>query len=127
MGRSVFSQSWHNVANLRPRLLPHARIYPHTYRGKRWYVLQDSTGGRYHRLSPGAYVLVSRMDGVQTVQALWDEACRAGGDAIPTQDEVVELLMQLHSNDLLHWIPRNCSSATASARSRNGSSGSCSR
>lgn len=102
MGRSVFSQSWHNVAKLRPRLLPHARIYPHTYRGKRWFVLQDSTGGRYHRLSPGAYGLVSRMDGVLTVQDLWDDACRTGGDAIPTQDEVVELLMQLHSNDLLH-------------------------
>lgn len=102
MGRSVFSQSWHNAAKLRPRLLPHARIHPHTYRGKRWFVLQDSTGGRYHRLSPGAYVLVNRMDGVRTVQDLWDEACSAGGDTIPTQDEVVELLMQLHSNDLLH-------------------------
>lgn len=102
MGRSVFSQSWHNAAKLRPRLLPHTRIYPHTYRGQRWFVLQDSTGGRYHRLSPGAYVLVNRMDGRLTVQELWDEACRAGGDAIPTQDEVVELLMQLHSNDLLH-------------------------
>lgn len=102
MGRSVFSQSWHNVAKLCPRLLPHARIYPHSYRGKRWFVLQDSTGGRYHRLSPGAYGMVSRMDGVLTVQDLWDDACRAGGDAIPTQDEVVELLMQLYSNDLLH-------------------------
>lgn len=102
MRRSVFSQSWHNAAALRPNLLPHARFYPHTYRGQRWYVLQDSTGGRYHRLSPGAYAFVSRMDGVLTVQELWDEACRNGGDAIPTQDEVVELLMQLHSNDLLH-------------------------
>lgn len=102
MGRSVFSQSWHNAAELRPRLLPHARIYPHTYRGQHWYVLQDSTGGRYHRLSPGAYRFVSRMDGKLTVQELWDDACRIGGDAIPTQDEVVELLMQLHSNDLLH-------------------------
>ena len=101
MSRSVFSQSWHNAAELRPRLLPHARFHPHLYRGKRWFVLQDSTGGRYHRLSPGAYGLVSRMDGVLTVQELWDDACRAGGDAIPTQDEVVELLMQLHSNDLL--------------------------
>lgn len=102
MGRSVFSQSWHNAAELRPRLLPHARIYPHTYRGQRWYVLQDSTGGRYHRLSPGAYGFVSRMDGKLTVQQLWDDACRIGGDTIPTQDEVVELMMQLHSNDLLH-------------------------
>lgn len=102
MKRSVFSQSWHNAAALRPSLLPHARFHPHTYRGQRWYILQDSTGGRYHRLSPGAYALVSRMDGVSTVQELWDEACRTGGDTIPTQDEVVELLMQLHSNDLLH-------------------------
>jgi len=102
MGRSVFSQSWHNAAKLRPRLLPHSRIFPHTYRGKRWFVLQDSTGGKYHRLSPGAYALVSRMDGILTMQQLWDDACRAGGDAIPTQDEMVELLMQLHSNDLLH-------------------------
>lgn len=102
MNRSIFSQSWHNAAKLRPRLLSHAHIYPHLYRGRRWYVLQDSTGGRYHRLSPGAYALVSRMDGVTTVQELWDEACRTGGDALPTQDEVVELLMQLHANDLLH-------------------------
>ena len=102
MGRSVFSQSWHNVAQLHPRLLAHARIFPQTYRGKRWFVLQDSAGGRYHRLSPGAYTLVSHMDGARTVQELWDDAIRVGGDAIPTQDEVVELLMQLHSNDLLH-------------------------
>lgn len=102
MGRSVFSQSWHNVANLRPRLLPHARIHPHTYRGERWFVLQESTGGKFHRLSPGAYALVSRMSGELTVQELWDEVCRKGGNEIPTQDEVVELLMQLHSNDLLH-------------------------
>lgn len=102
MKRSVFSQSWHNVAHLRPRLLPHTRIHSHMYRGKQWFVLQDSTGGRYHRISPDAHKLVSRMNGVQSVQELWDEACRAGGDAIPTQDEVVQLLMQLHSSDLLH-------------------------
>lgn len=102
MRRTVFSQSWHNVAKLRPRLLPHTRIYPHTYRGKQWFVLQDSTSGRHHRISSDAYQLICGMDGERTVQELWDEACRIGGDAIPTQDEVVKLLMQLHSNDLLH-------------------------
>ncbi len=102
MRRPIFSQSWHHVAELRPRLLPHARIYRHTYRGQPWYIVQDSSGGRYHRLSPQAHALVSRMDGANTVQALWDEACRIGGDDIPTQDDVVELLMQLHANDLLH-------------------------
>src|SRR4030065_934107 len=100
--RPIFSQSWHHVAELRPRGLPHAPISRHTYRGQTWYIVQDTSGGRYHRLSPQAYVLVSRMDGTNTVQALWDEACRTRGDDIPTQDAVVELLMQLHANDLLH-------------------------
>lgn len=42
------------------------------------------------------------MDGKRTVQELWDEACSIGGDGIPTQDEMVELLMQLHASDLLY-------------------------
>lgn len=102
MRRSFFSQSWHNVAELKPRLLPHARIYRHVYRGDPWYVVQDTTAGRYHRVSPGAFAMLSRMDGSRTMQSLWDDALKQGGDQIPTQDEVVELLMQLYTNDLLH-------------------------
>ena len=101
MSRPIFSQSWHNVAELRPRLLPHTRVHAHTYRGQRWFVLQDTASGRYHRLSPAANALVARMNGSRTVQSLWDEACSAGGD-MPTQDDVVELLIQLHSNDLMY-------------------------
>lgn len=101
MGQSVFSQSWHLAAPLKPRLLSHARIFPHTYRGQRWYVLQDVSGGRFHRLSPAAWELINRMDGRHTMQELWDEACQLGGEHVPSQDEVVQLLMQLYSNDLL--------------------------
>lgn len=102
MRRSFFSHSWHNVAELKPRLLPHARIYRHVYRGEPWFVVQDTTAGRYHRVSPGAYAMLTRMDGAHTMQSLWDDALKQGGDQIPTQDEVVELLMQLYTNDLLH-------------------------
>lgn len=102
MARSVFSPSWHNVSELRPRLLPHARFHRHSYRGELWHVVHDTTSGRYHRLSPGAYGLVRRMDGRQTVQVLWDQACAAGNVDLPTQNEIVELLSQLHAHDLLH-------------------------
>ena len=102
MKRTVFSQSWHNVATLKPRLLSHTRIHSHKYRGKNIFVLQDSTSGRYHRISPDSYHLICKMNGQRTVQELWDEACREGGEDIPTQDELVKLLMQLHSNDILH-------------------------
>jgi putative peptide zinc metalloprotease protein len=101
VARTLFSQSWHAVAELKPRLLPGARVHRHVYRGQVWYVVQDQGGGRYHRFSAPAHALIQRMDGRTTVQALWDEACRAGGDGIPTQSEVVELLIQLHAADLL--------------------------
>lgn len=101
MARNLFSSSWHSVADLRPRLLPQARIHRHVYRGQVWYVVQDQTGGRYHRLSPAAHSLLLGMDGTQTVQQLWETANQSGtGDAC-TQNEIVDLLVQLHATDLL--------------------------
>ncbi len=101
MRQSFFSNSWHKVAGLRPRLLSHARIYRHVYRGEPWFVVQDSTAGRYHRVSPAAYDMLTQMDGVRTVQALWDAAVQRGDAQAPSQNDMVELLMQLYANDLL--------------------------
>jgi putative peptide zinc metalloprotease protein len=101
MTRSIFSSSWHSVAELKPRLVPQARVHRHVYRGQVWYVVQDQTGGRYHRLSPGAYALVKRMDGAKSVQTLWELANTAGEEDACTQNEVVDLLVQMHAADLL--------------------------
>jgi putative peptide zinc metalloprotease protein len=101
MARSIFSSSWHSVADLKPRLIPQARVHRHVYRNQVWYVVQDQSGGRYHRLSNGAYALVTGMDGSKTVQTLWELANAEGkGDAC-TQNEVVDLLVQMHAADLL--------------------------
>ncbi len=101
MARPLFSQSWHSVAELKPRLIAGARIHRHVYRGQVWYVAQDRAGGRYSRLSPAAYDFVQRMDGKTTIQAMWDACCEGNHGDIPTQNEVVDLLIQLHSVDLL--------------------------
>lgn len=101
MARSLFSPSWHSVAELRPRLVPQARIYRHLYRGQVWYVVQDQTGGRYHRLSPAAHALVLEMDGTRTVQSVWESANTSGSGDACTQSEMVDLLVQLHAADLL--------------------------
>jgi hypothetical protein len=34
MTRSIFSSSWHSVAELKPRLIPQARVHRHVYRGQ---------------------------------------------------------------------------------------------
>lgn len=101
MTRTLFSPSWHSVAELRPRLAPHARIERHVYRGKVWYVVQDQAGGRFHRLSPGAYQLLLSMDGAKTVQAIWEQANESATQDLYTQNELVDLLVQLHAADLL--------------------------
>lgn len=101
MARSLFSPSWHSVAELKPRLIPQARIQRHVYRGQVWYVIQDQTGGKFHRLSPAAYALLQGMDGTQTVQALWERANSSSAEDACTQNEVVDLLVQLHAADLL--------------------------
>ena len=101
MSASVTSSSWHRVAALRPRLRAQARLFRHRYRGELWYLLQDPATGRVHRFSPAARLLIAAMDGQRTVDELWALANRHLGEDAPTQDEVIQLLGQLHTTDLL--------------------------
>ena len=101
MTPSRLSPSWYRVAALRPRLRSHARIHRHEYAGRRWYVLQDRISRRSHRLNPAAHFVVGLMDGRRSLQDLWDAAVARFGDEAPTQDEMIQLLGQLHSADLV--------------------------
>ena len=97
----MHSSLWYRVAALRPQLLARAKLHRHRYRGKVWYLLQDPANGRVHRFSPGARLLLAGMDGQRSVAELWALAQRQLGEDAPTQDEVIQLLGQLHSADLL--------------------------
>lgn len=104
MARQLFSPTWHSVAALRPRLAAAVTIDRHVYRGAVWFVVQDPLSGKFHRLSPTGHQFVRRMDGAASVQEVWDAMCAqgAGRDGeIPTQEEIVNLLMQLHGADLM--------------------------
>jgi putative peptide zinc metalloprotease protein len=101
MAESLFSPSWYRVAQLTPRLRKHAQIHRHEYRGQTWYVLQDLSSERFHRFSPSAYLIIGLMNGRHTVQEIWDGSLVQLGDDAATQDEVIQLLSQLHSADVL--------------------------
>lgn len=98
---SLFSASWYRVAELKPRLRSHARIHRHRYRGETWYVLQDLASGRSHRFSPASYLVIGLMDGRRTVEEIWRIALERLQDDAPTQDELTQLLTQLHAADVL--------------------------
>lgn len=94
-------ESWHRVANLKPRLADHVRVQKHRYRGRPWYVLEDTHTARSHRLTPAAFKLVVEMDGNQTANQIWEKVVRQSGSDAPGQSAVIQLLGQLHANDLL--------------------------
>ena len=62
------------------------------YRGCTWYLLRDTTSGRYHRVSETAYQIVGRLSGQHCMQEIWEAALEKLGDKTPTQDEVIALL-----------------------------------
>ena len=98
---SFLSPSWYRVAGVRPQLSEHASVRMHRYRGKPWYVVSDVAGGRVHRLTPAGWSIVAAMDGRRTLDAIWQEAARRLGEDAPTQDQVLQLMGQLHVHDLL--------------------------
>ena len=97
----LLSNWWYRVASRKPKLRSHARLHRHRYRGEVWYLLQDATSSRIHRFTPAARLIIALMDGSRSVAELWQLANIHLGEEAPTQDEIIHLLGQLHSADLL--------------------------
>ncbi len=101
MTAPLLSSWWYRVAMRKPKLRSHARLHRHIYRGEVWYLLQDPASSRVHRFTPAARLVIALMDGKHTVEELWELANRHLGEDAPTQDELIQLLGQLHAADLL--------------------------
>jgi len=97
---SLHSPRWHRVAALRPQLADGICVRRQQVRGQPWIVLHQPARGRSLRLNAPGWQLAARLDGQNTVQALWDAAL-ARDDEPPTQDELIELLAQLRDAGLL--------------------------
>ncbi|MEM7168101.1 MAG: hypothetical protein AAF581_21810 [Planctomycetota bacterium] len=97
----MHSDSWYRVAELRPQISREVGIHRHYYRGEPWYVLESPADRRVHRFTPETYVVLNMMDGTRTVDELWQQAGESLGSKSPTQDELIQLLGQLHQADVL--------------------------
>ncbi len=101
MSENIFSPDWYRFANLRPRLRAHVKLHRQIIRGEPWHVVQDDQTGKYHRLNEKSYSFVGHMDGRQTVQSLWERLCAQFPDNPPTQTDIVRIISQLYSTDLV--------------------------
>ena len=99
--RPTFHESWHRVADLKPRLRSSTRFTRQVYRGTVWHILEDPSGLRFFRASEAAYRFIGLLDGVRTVAQAWNICNEHLGDDAPTQGEVIQLLGQLFSSNLI--------------------------
>lgn len=101
MAQSFLSSDWYRIAPLKPRLRGHVDIHRQQFRGEVWFVVQDHTTGKYHRVTPAANFMLSMMNGRRRMQEIWEQACARFGEEPPTQGETIRLLSQLHGADLI--------------------------
>lgn len=99
--RPTFSESWYRVVTLRPRLRSTVQVYRQHFRGQMWHVLHDPSSNQFFRLNEGAYHFVAMLDGHRNVADVWRICNEQMGDEAPTQGEVIQLLGQLYTSNLL--------------------------
>jgi putative peptide zinc metalloprotease protein len=102
MNDGFYSPNWYRVAKLQPNLHSHIKIHRHNYRGLIWYLLEDTTTGRSHRLNSAAYQFIGLLDGSLTVEETYSTISEQLGDFVPGQEDIVQLLGQLHAADLIN-------------------------
>ena len=94
-------QLWFRIANLKPRLRDHISILRQEYRGKIWYVYQDHATNRFHRFDYSAHQFINLMNGDRCVQDIQGILRSSTESQTPTQEDLLQLLGQLHRIDLL--------------------------
>lgn len=101
LGTQLVSGHWHRVAGLAPCLRQPLRLHAHRYRGQPWVVVEDPLNARFHRFEMRAWRVMSLLDGHCTLELLWQRLATRADPDTPSQEDILALLGQLHSLDLL--------------------------
>lgn len=99
----TYSDSWHRVADVRVCLRTSVRAHRQTFRGEEWVVLRDSLGSDFFRVTAHAYDFLCRLQPPSTVDEAWRGLIETDPESALTQEEVVQLLGQLHLSNLLQF------------------------
>ena len=96
---------WTAIAPLRLRLAPQVRFSRQIIRGEVWYILRDPLSGRHFRVTSEAHMILELLDGSRTFEQVYRLAEGRLAQQTPPQQEVLDLLLQLHGTDLLRGMP----------------------
>lgn len=101
MSSTLLSPSWYLVSELKVSLRSHVQISRHVYRGRVWYILKDSLGAQYHRISTDSYSILGLLNGKRTLSDVWNILVERCEEELPTQDDIIFLLSKLYRSNLL--------------------------
>lgn len=101
LGAGLVSSHWYRVAALAPRLRDALRAHAQRWRGQGWVVVEDRVNARYHRFDRDSWRVIRLLDGRHTLEAIWQQLAADPDERAPSQEEILELLAQLHALDLL--------------------------
>ena len=104
MATTIFSDSWFRVSGLRVSLLPSVEVREQSFRGQPWHVLQDTFTQRYFRASAQACNFILSLSTDKTVEEVWEDYVNRHPTDAPSQEEVIQLLSQLHLSNLLYSL-----------------------
>ena len=104
MTSTIFSDSWFRVSGLRVALLPSVVVQPQTFRGQKWFVLQDTYSQKYFRASEQACRFIAGLSTERTVEEIWEEFVNNHPEDAPSQEEIIQILSQLHISNLLYSL-----------------------
>ena len=101
MSNADNNQLWFRIANLIPKIRAHVSFVRQEYRGEIWYIYQDHSTNRFHRLDYYAHQFLGLMNGDRSVQDIVKILKSKHNSPPYTQEEIFQLLGQLHRIDLL--------------------------
>ena len=113
MATTIFSDSWLRVSGLRVALLPSVCVTEQRFRGRVWHVLQDTYTQRYFRASVQACNFIQSLCTDKTVEEVWEDFVNHHPEDTPSQEEVIQMLSQLHVSNLLYSLQQPDNEAIA--------------
>ncbi|MBU3653463.1 MAG: hypothetical protein FGM44_10320 [Limnohabitans sp.] len=101
---AIYSDAWYKIAKAHVCLLPGVRATRQIYRGQPWIVLEDAYTHRFFRVTTEAYAFLQTLDLNRTIDEAWQAYLNDHPQHAPGQEEVVQLLSQLHVSNLLCFL-----------------------
>jgi putative peptide zinc metalloprotease protein len=103
MHSNLFSENWYRVSKLKVSLLESVRVYSQVFKGEVWYLLEDIHNNKHYRVRENTYRFIKNLDHNKTIEENWVNYINEHPKISPNQEEVIQILTQLHTNNILFY------------------------